>query len=142
MLVSATSGGEYGQFVALLERRAGSGRRHLLLEVERHVAQLLLDVTNDLTLGRRDEAVASLRQDLHQVVGQIATGQVKTQDGVRQRVALVDGDRVRDAVAGVEHNTSRTTGRVQGQDGLDSDVHRRGVEGLEHDLQKTPSRSI
>ena len=110
-----------GQFVALLERRAGSGRGHLLLEVERHVAQLLLDVTHDLTLGRRHEAVAALRQDLHQVVGQVTAGQIETQDGVRQRVALVDRYRVRHTVAGVEHDAGRTTAGVQRQHGLDSD---------------------
>jgi len=122
------------QLVALLERRAGSGGGHLLLEVQRHVAQLLLDVANDFTLGRRHETVAALRQDLHQVVGEIAAGKVETQDGVRQSVALVDGHRVGDAVARVEHNTGRTTGGVQRQDGLDGDVHRRRVERLEHDL--------
>ena len=53
-----------GQLVALLEGRAGRGGRHLLLEVECDVAELLLDVAHDLTLGRRHEAVAALRQDL------------------------------------------------------------------------------
>jgi len=123
------------QFVALLKRRAGGGSGHLLFEVERHVAQLLLDVTNDLTLGRRREAVAALRQDLHQVVGQITAGQIQTQDGVRQRVALVDRHSVCDAVARVQHDTCCTTAGVQRQHGLDSDVHRRRVERLEHYLQ-------
>ena len=53
-----------GELVALLERRGRGRRRHLLLEVERDVAELLLDVADDLTLGRRREAVAALRQDL------------------------------------------------------------------------------
>jgi len=131
-----------GQLVALLQRRAGRCGRHLLLEVERHVAQLLLDVTHDLTFGRRHEAVATLRQDLHQVVGEVAAGQVQTEDGVRQSVALVDGHCVRDAVARVQHDAGRTTGRVEGQDGLDSDVHRRRVERLEHYLHTDTSRHL
>jgi len=45
-----------GQLVALLEGRARRGRSHFLLEVERNVAQLLLDVAHDLTLGRGDKS--------------------------------------------------------------------------------------
>jgi len=127
-----------GQFVALLERRAGCGGGHFLLEVEGDVAQLLLDVANDFTLSGRDEAVTALGQDLHQVVGEITTGQVETEDGVGQSITFVDGDGVSDTIASVEHNTGRTTGGVQRQDGLDSDVHGWRVEGLEHDLQTSP----
>ena len=39
-----------------------------------------------------------------------------------------------DAVTGVEHDTGGTSGGVQGEYGLDGDVHGGGVEGLEHDL--------
>ncbi len=39
-----------------------------------------------------------------------------------------------DTVAGVEDDTGGTTGGVEGEDGLDGDIHGRGVEGLEHDL--------
>ena len=39
-----------------------------------------------------------------------------------------------DTIAGVQDDASGTTGGVEGQDGLDGDVHGRGVEGLEHDL--------
>ena len=47
---------------------------------------------------------------------------------------FIDGDSVGDTITRVEHNTGGTTGGVQGQDGLDGDVHGRAVEGLEHDL--------
>ena len=40
-----------GQFVRFLQTAAGGGCGHLLLEVEGHVGQLLLDVTHDLTFG-------------------------------------------------------------------------------------------
>jgi hypothetical protein len=53
---------------------------------------------------------------------------------VGKGITFVDGDGVRDTISGVQDDTSRTTGSVQGQYGLDSDVHGRAVEGLEHDL--------
>ena len=124
-----------GQLVALLEGGGGGGGGHLLLEVERHVAQLLLDVAHDFALGGRREAVAALGEDLHQVVGEISAGQIETEDGVRQRVALVDGHGVGDAVPGVEHDAGGAARGVQREDSLDGDVHGGRVERLEHDLQ-------
>ena len=85
-----------GQLVGLLKRRRRGGGGHLLLEVERNVAEFLLDVADDLTLGGRRERVAALGEDLHQVIGEVAAGEIETEDGVRERVALVDRHRVRD----------------------------------------------
>ena len=111
-----------GQLVGLLDGGGGGGGGHLLLEVEGDVAELLLDVTDDLALGGGDHGVASLGHDLHEVVGQVATGQVETQDGVGKGVTLVDGDGVGDAIADVEDETGGTTGSVEGKDGLDAHV--------------------
>ena len=44
-----------GQLVALLQGGGGGGGGHLILEVQGNVAQLLLDVTHDLTLSWREE---------------------------------------------------------------------------------------
>ena len=93
------------QLVALLERGARVCRLHLLVEVERHVAQPLLDVPHDLPLRGRRERVAALCQNLHERVRQVAPRKVQPQNGVRQRVAFVDGDHVSDTVSGVEHNS-------------------------------------
>ena len=123
-----------GQFIALLEAGAGSSGLHLLLKVKSNVAELLLDVTDNLTFGGGGEGVATLGEDLHEVVSQITTSQVQTEDGVGESVTLVDGDGVGDTITGVKDDTGGTTGGVQRQDGLDGDVHSRGVEGLEHDL--------
>ena len=71
-----------GEFVGLLERGGGSSGGHFLLEVKSDVAELLLDVADDFTLGGGGEGVASLGQDLHQVIGQVATGQIQTKNGV------------------------------------------------------------
>merc|ERR1712081_160560 len=87
-----------GKLVGLLEGGGGSGSGHLLLEVQGDVAELLLDVTDNLPLGGGGEGVAPLGEDLHQVVGQLTASQVQTDDGVGEGVTLVDGDAVGDTV--------------------------------------------
>ena len=52
-----------------------------------------------------DEGVATLGQDLHQVVSQVATGQIQTHDGVGQSITLIDGNVVGHTITGVQHNT-------------------------------------
>merc|ERR1711868_217716 len=99
-----------------------------------NVAELLLDVTDNLALSGGGEGVASLGEDLHQVVGELTSSKVKTDDGVGESITLVDGDTVGDTVTGVHDDTSGTSRGVQGEDSLDGDVHGGHVEGLEHDL--------
>merc|ERR1712073_236057 len=123
-----------GKLIGLLEGGGGSSGGHLLLEVQGDVAELLLDVTDNLALGGGGEGVATLGEDLHQVVGELTASQVKTDDGVGESVTLVDGDTVGDTVTGVHDDTGGTAGGVQGEHGLDGDVHGGHVEGLEHDL--------
>ena len=67
------------------------------------------DVLDDLTLGDGGDRVAALGEDLHHVVGEVAAGEVATEDGVRdpvrERVGLVDRSAgVGDAIAQVEHD--------------------------------------
>jgi len=123
-----------GQLVGLFERRGGLSDVHLILEVESDVAKLLLDVTDDLALSGGHEGVTTLGEDLHEVVGQVASGQVETQDGVGEGVTLVDGDGVGNTITGVKNDTGGTARGVQGEHGLDTDVHGGSVEGLEGDL--------
>ena len=120
----------------LLDRaRVLATERLLGVEVERHVAQLLLDVAHDLALGRRRQRVAAFRHQLHEELGQVAPGQVQTENRVRQRVALVDGHRVTHTVARIEHDARRAPTRVQRQHRLDGHVEGGHVEGLEADLR-------
>merc|ERR1711944_54472 len=123
-----------GKLVGLLQGGGGGGGGHLLLEVQGNVAELLLDVTDNLPLGSGGEGVAPLGEDLHQVVGELTASQVKTDDGVGESVTLVDRDTVGDTVTGVHDDTGGTAGGVQGKHSLDGDVHGGGVEGLEYDL--------
>ena len=101
-----------GKLVGLLEGRGGGGGGHLLLEVEGDVAELLLDVTDDFTLGRGGERVTTLSEDLHEVVSQITSSQIQTEDGVGESVSLVDGDGVGDTISGVEHDSGGTWKRM------------------------------
>ena len=51
-----------------------------------------------------------------------------------QGISLIDGNTVGDAVSGVHHDSSCTSGGVEGEHGLDVHVHGRRIERLEHDL--------
>merc|ERR1712018_884491 len=99
-----------------------------------NIAELLLDVTDDLTLSGGGERVATLSEDLHEVVGELTASEVKTDDGVGKGITFIDGDTVGDTISGVHDDTSGTSGGVEGEDSLDSDIHGGHVEGLEHDL--------
>ena len=69
-----------GKLVRLLERGRRCCGGHLLLKVERDVAELLLDVPHDLPLGGGGEAVASLSQEGHQLVCQITASKVEPEN--------------------------------------------------------------
>ena len=105
-----------------------------MLEVQGDVAELLLDVTDDFSLGGGGEAVASLCEDLHEVVCEIATGKIQTKDGMGKGVTLIDGHGVGYTITRVHNDTCGTARGVQRQHSLDGYVHGGGVEGLEHDL--------
>merc|ERR1712079_959007 len=122
------------QLVGLLQGGGGGGSGHLLLEVQGNIAQLLLDVPDNLPLGSGGEGVAPLGEDLHQVVCEVTASQVEPENGMGESVTLVDGHGVGDTIAGVHHNAGGTAGGIQGEDSLDGDVHGGRVEGLEHDL--------
>ena len=68
------------------------------------------------------------------MVGKITPSKVETDDGVGKGETFVDGDGVGDTVTRVQDDIGGTTGSVEGQDGLDSNVECGGVEGFEHDL--------
>merc|ERR1711923_621044 len=66
------------QLIGLLKGGRGSSSGHLLLKVKGDIAELLLDITDDLTLSSGGERVAPLGEDLHEVVGELTASQVKT----------------------------------------------------------------
>merc|ERR1712002_358496 len=78
-----------GQLIGLLQGGGGSSGGHLLLEIKSNIAELLLDVTDNLTLSGGGEGVASLSEDLHEVVGQLTASQVQTDDGVGKGITFI-----------------------------------------------------
>merc|ERR1719288_125254 len=123
-----------GKLIGLLKGGGGSSGGHLLFEVKGNIAELLLDVTDNLTLSSGGEGVASLSEDLHEVVGELTASQVQTEDGVGKSITFIDGDGVGDTITRVHDNTSGTTRGIEGEDSLDGNIHGGHVEGLEHDL--------
>ena len=75
-----------GKFVGLLQGGGAGSCGHLLLKVKSDIAELLLDVPDNLTLGSGGEGVTSLGEDLHQVVCEVATSQVQTEDSMGKSI--------------------------------------------------------
>merc|ERR1719376_1329403 len=123
-----------GKLIRLLKGGGGSSRGHLLFKVKSNIAELLLDVTDNLALSSGGEGVATLSQDLHQVVCKVSTSKIKTKNSMGEGIAFIDGDSVRDTISRVKDNASGSARCIKGEDSLDGNIHGRGVEGLEHDL--------
>merc|ERR1712121_19920 len=123
-----------GKLIRLLKGSGGSCSGHLLLEVKGNIAELLLDVTDNLTLSSGGEGVATLGENLHQVVGELTSSKVKTDNSMGKGITFIDGDTVGDTISRVHDNTSGTARGIEGEDSLDCNIHGGHVEGLEHDL--------
>merc|ERR1719270_200430 len=98
-----------GKFIGLLKGGGGSGSGHLLLKVKSNIAELLLDVTDNLTLSSGGERVATFSEDLHQVVGELTSSKVKTDNGMGKGITFIDGDGVGNTISRVHDNTGGTT---------------------------------
>ncbi|KAF0757611.1 Acetolactate synthase small subunit [Aphis craccivora] len=53
------------EFIRLFQSAGRCCSLHFLLEVERHITQLLLDVTNNFSFGGSSEAVTPFSKDFH-----------------------------------------------------------------------------
>merc|ERR1712114_118504 len=123
-----------GKLIRLLKGSGGSSSGHLLLEVKGNIAELLLDVTDNFTLSGGGERVATLSEDLHQVVGELTSSKIKTDNSMGKGITFIDGDTMGDTISRVHDNTSGTARGIEGEDSLDGNIHGGHVEGLEHDL--------
>merc|ERR1719495_2488019 len=119
-----------GKFIGLLKGGRGSCSGHLLLEVKSNIAELLLDVTDNLTFSSGGERVATLSEDLHQVVGELTASKIKTDNSMGKGITFIDGDTVGDTISRVHDNTSGTSRGIEGEDSLDGNIHGGHVEGL------------
>merc|ERR1712168_161522 len=124
-----------GKFVGFLQTRATCCSLHLLFEVKSNITELLFNVSDDFPFCSGGERVTTFGQDLHQVIREITTSQIQTNDGVRESISFIDGYSVGYTITRIQDNTSGTTRSIQRQDSLNSNVHGRRVEGLEHDLR-------
>ncbi|KAH3665288.1 hypothetical protein OGATHE_004103 [Ogataea polymorpha] len=122
------------QLIGLLDSRRLGRSLQLLVKVKSHVTELLFDVSDNFSFGSGGERVTSLRKNLHQVVSQVSTGQVDSQNGVWERETSIDWNNVRNTVTRVQDNTGRSTRRVQRQHSLDRNVECWHVERLEQNL--------
>merc|ERR1712198_414554 len=123
-----------GKFIGLLKGGGGSGSGHLLLKVKGNIAKLLLDVTDNFTLSSCGERVATLGEDLHQVVCEFTTSKIKTDYGMGKSITFIDRHTMRDTVPRVHDDTSGTTRGIKREDSLDSNIHGWHVECFEHNL--------
>merc|ERR1712215_153885 len=118
-----------GKLIRLLKGGGGSGSGHLLLEVKGDIAELLLYVTDNLTLSSGGERVSTLSEDLHQVVGELTSSKIKTDNSMGKGITFIDGDTVGDTISRVHDNTGGTSRGIEGENSLDGDVHGGHVEG-------------
>merc|ERR1719317_1728486 len=87
-----------GKLIRLLKGSGGSSSGHLLLEVKGNIAELLLDVTDNFTLSGGGEGVATLGEDLHQVVGELTSSKIKTDNSMGKGITFIDGDTMGDTI--------------------------------------------
>merc|ERR1719430_1564242 len=123
-----------GKLIGLLKGGGCSSSGHLLLKVKSDIAELFLDVTDNLTFSSGGERVATFSEDLHEVVGELTSSKIKTYDGMGKSITFIDRDSMGDTITRVHDNTGGTSRGIEGEDSLDGDIHGRHVEGLEHDL--------
>merc|ERR1740128_855832 len=90
-----------GKFIRLLKGGGGGSSGHLLFEVKGNIAKLLLDVTDNLTFSSGGERVATLSEDLHQVVGELTTSKIKTDNGMGKSITFINWDTVGDTISRV-----------------------------------------
>merc|ERR1719154_106418 len=94
-----------GKLIRLLKGGGGSSSRHFLLKVKSNIAELLLDVTDNLTFSSSGERVSTLSEDLHQIVGQLTASKVKTDNSMGESITFIDWDTMGDTITRVHDNS-------------------------------------
>merc|ERR1711888_121863 len=123
-----------GKLIGLLKGGGCSSSGHLLFKVKSNIAELFLDVTDNLTFSSGGERAATFSEDLHEVIGELTSSKIKTDDGMGKSITFIDRDSMGDTITRVHDNTGGTSRGIEGEDSLDSNIHGRHVEGLKHDL--------
>ena len=79
-----------GKLIALLHAGALGSSVHLLLKVQGHIAQLLLDVTSYFVVSSACETVATFCYNLGHVVGEVTTSYIQTRDFMGKGITFID----------------------------------------------------
>merc|ERR1739846_98399 len=103
-----------GKFIRLLKGGGSSSSRHLLLKVKGNIAKLLLDVTDNLTLSSGSERITTFSEDLHEVVGELTSSKIKTDNGMGKSITFIDRNSMGDTISRVHNNTSGTSRSIEG----------------------------
>merc|ERR1719460_1967479 len=112
-----------GKLVCFLLVRTFAGRLHFCVEVKSNVAELLLDITHDLTLSCCGEGVATLCENLHEIFCEVTASEVQTKDGMWQSISFINWHSVRDTIARVHDNTCGAAWGIERKHSLDSHIH-------------------
>ena len=112
---------------------------HIVTNGHRDIALELLNLLDDLKLGRRVEHIALSAEQQLQVLRHVSTANIDTLNSIVDSVALVDGRAVAAAVTGIEHQASRVTTRIQTQDSLLLEEDLRRAELLKEDVGRLSS---
>mmetsp|Transcript_41152 Transcript_41152/g.88422 ORF Transcript_41152/g.88422 Transcript_41152/m.88422 type:complete len:358 (+) Transcript_41152:381-1454(+) len=99
-----------------LVARFGGGLTHRIIKVLSHIAELFLDVADDVSFGGGRETVASLRHDPHREVSQDSTTETGCPRGVGKCIALVDRNDVDRRVTDGDDETGRPPAAIKLQD--------------------------
>jgi hypothetical protein len=105
-----------------------------LFKVQSNVGEFFLNISDNFSFSSGGEGVTSFGQDLHQVISKISSGKIESEDSVREGISFVDWNSVGNTITRIHDNTGGSSRSIERQDGLNGDVHGRGVEGFEHNL--------
>merc|ERR1719495_2448008 len=122
------------KLIRLLKGGGCSSSGHLLFKVKSDIAKLFFDVTDNLTFSSGGERITTFSEDLHEVVGELTSSKIKTDDGMGKSITFIDRDSMGNTITRVHDNTSGTSRGIEGEDSLDGNIHGGHVEGLEHNL--------
>jgi len=95
-----------GKLVALLEGRGRGSGLHFLLKVKGNIGEFLLDVSDNFSLSGGGERVTSLSEDLHEVVSQVSSSKIESEDGVGKGISFIDGDTMGHTITRVHDDSS------------------------------------
>lgn len=94
-----------GQRVALDQHCRVLAKALVQFQVVRHVAELLLDLPHRLEVRRPVQRVSPSQQQRDQVAGDVSPGHVESPGEVVEDHGFVDGNNMRDTIAGIDDHT-------------------------------------